>query len=211
MKNDLIIDFETMSPDANNCAVIDVAAMVFDWERFTSREPYTLKDIRNVTRFKLSVAEQVKNYNYVVTSDTLQFWSELPSEVRAKITPKKSDLSVEEFTKQFMDYLNKAPKIDYWWSRSNTFDPIILARLFDSQGARNQIENKLKYWKVRDLRTFIDAKLDFPKINGFCPFEDDDKWNKTFKQHDSSWDVFADVLRLQAIARAENDLEQVTL
>jgi hypothetical protein len=209
MKNDLIIDFETMSPDANNCAVIDVAAMVFDWERFTSGEPYTLKDIRNVTRFKLSVAEQVKNYNYVVTSDTLQFWSELPSEVRAKITPKKSDLSVEEFTKQFMDYLIEGPNIKNWWSRSNTFDPIILVRLFKSQDMLSALESKLKYWAVRDTRTWIDAKFNFPKENGFVPIDNEEVWEANFKKHDSSWDILADVLRFQAIARAEADLPQI--
>jgi hypothetical protein len=36
-------------------------------------------------------------------------------------------------------------------------------------------------------------------------------WETTFKPHDSSWDILADVLRLQAIVRAENDLEQVVL
>ena len=33
MRNDLIIDFETMGQDVNKCAVIDVSAMVFNWDK----------------------------------------------------------------------------------------------------------------------------------------------------------------------------------
>ena len=62
---------------------------------------------------------------------------------------------------------------------------------------------------VRDMRTYIDAKFNFDTANGFCPIADQQKWDRAFKKHDSSWDVLADVLRLQAIARAENDMEQI--
>ena len=64
---------------------------------------------------------------------------------------------------------------------------------------------------VRDMRTYIDAKFDFETKNGFCPVSDDEAWDRTFKAHDSSWDVLADVLRLQAIVRAENDMEQIEI
>jgi len=35
----------------------------------------------------------------------------------------------------------------------------------------------------------------------------EEKWNKSFKKHDSAWDILADVLRFQQIHRAENDLD----
>jgi len=41
------------------------------------------------------------------------------------------------------------------------------------------------------------------------PVSDVDYWNSAFVAHDSTHDVAADVLRLQAIHRAENDLEMV--
>ena len=121
-----------------------------------------------------------------------------------------TDITVKEFVDQFIDLVSEH-KISHWWSRGNTFDPPILTRIFDDQGKKNELNKHLKYWAVRDMRTFIDAKLDFPKENGFPPFEDTVKWEKIFKKHDSSWDVLADMLRLQAIARAEDDLEQVKL
>ena len=202
----LIIDFETMGKDAGKCAVIDCSVMVFDFDRFLTN-PYTIASISQTKRFKLSVTDQVKNYGFDIDKSTLQFWEEQSPEVRANIAPKKSDLTVKEFVKQFHEFLIESPKVDYWWSRSNTFDPIILSRLFAAEGKLLHLDEYLKYWRVRDTRTFIDAKLNFPKENSFAPLVDSDKWNKVFKKHDSSWDILADVLRLQQIYRAENDLE----
>ena len=209
MRHDLIIDFETMGKNSQNCAVIDCSVMSFSWDKFLSNEPYTIRDITKTVRFKSSVPNQVKDYGWIVEADTLDFWQQQSKEVRSKIVPKSDDLIVEEFVESFHKYLINCPKIDCWWSRSNTFDPIILSRLYISQGRQHHMDEYLKYWKVRDTRTFIDAKLNFPKENSFIPIKNVDLWNQVFKKHDSSWDILADVLRMQAIARAENDLEQV--
>jgi hypothetical protein len=212
MRNDLIIDFETMGQDVHNCAVIDMSAMVFQWDKFTSNDPYNLSDVFKVKKFKLNVSEQVKKFNWVVDKSTLDFWSQQDSEVRKNIAPKSSDLSVEDFCKQFTDFLIDGPKIDFWWSRSNSFDPVILERLFKSQNKVNHLQSHLQHWKVRDTRTFIDAKFDFGlKKNGFNPCANEEKWDSVFKAHDSAWDVLADVMRLQSITRAENDMEQITV
>ena len=212
MRNDLIIDFETMGQNVHDCAVIDMSAMVFQWDKFTSNDPYNLGDVFKVKKFKLDVSEQVKNYNWVVDKGTLDFWSQQDSEVRKNIAPKSSDLSVADFCKQFTDFLIDGPKIDYWWSRSNSFDPVILERLFKSQNKVPHLQSHLQHWKVRDTRTFIDAKFDFSlKQNGFPPVANEEKWSSVFKAHDSAWDVLADVMRLQSITRAENDMEQITV
>jgi len=210
-KTDIIIDFETMSADSTNCAVIDCAVFVFNWDKFVSDDPYKLKDVLTAKRLKLSVKEQVKDYDFKISESTLEFWAGLPSDVRAMIKPHADDLNVTEFCQSFMDILIESPKISHWWSRSNTFDPVILARLFRSQDKLNHLEGKLPHWSVRDTRTWIDAKFDFPKNNGFCPVSDEARWDQVFKKHNSSWDVWADVMRLQAIARAELDLPQVEI
>lgn len=207
MRKDVIIDFETFGKNATNCAVIDCSMMFFEWDKFLSDNPYTIRDLANAKRFKLSVKDQVKNYDWKVDQSTVDFWEQQPSEVRKRIVPKNDDLSVSQFSEEFISALSKEGKIEYWWSRSNTFDPIILQRLFDSQNRLLHVEEYLKFWRVRDTRTFIDAKLDFPKKNAFVPIQDEEKWNTFFKQHDSSWDVIADVLRMQTITRAEHDME----
>ena len=77
--------------------------------------------------------------------------------------------------------------------------PIIDANgnIFAGTGLGNQNIGKIKLVNFEN------------KQNGFTPIADSEKWDKIFKAHDSSWDVLADVLRLQAIVRAENDLEQI--
>ena len=108
MRKDLIFDFETMGQDVTDCAVIDVSAMVFDWEKMVSDDPYTLKLISlRCRKFKLDVSKnKCKDYGWKINESTLKFWSEQSKEVRANIAPKTSDLSVADFVKQFTDFLD---------------------------------------------------------------------------------------------------------
>ena len=208
MKN-FIFDFETMGKIVADCAMVDCSMFVADTQKMLSDNPYTTRNIVDIKKIKLSVKDQVDNYGWKVYEDTLQFWQSLPEEARKHIKPLKTDLSVKDFVDEFTNFLIQSGKIDYWWSRSNTFDPFLIWRIYESQKKSATINEYLPYWRVRDIRTYIDAKLDFPKKNGFVPIADEEFWNKVFVEHDSSWDVLADVLRMQAIIRAENDLEQV--
>lgn len=205
----LFFDFETMGKIVADCAMIDCAVFVADTEKMLSNKPYTMENIVDIKKLKLSVKDQVDNYGWKVYDDTLQFWQSLPADVRKHIKPLSNDLSVKEFVEEFTNFLIQSGKIDYWWSRSNTFDPFLIWRIYESQKKTPTINEYLPYWRVRDIRTFIDAKLNFPKVNGFVPIQNQELWNTNFKQHNSSWDVLADVLRMQAILRAEEDLELI--
>lgn len=206
----LILDFETFGQNPTSCPVIDCSYFAFDWERFFSeREPYTFAElIESIQRLKLDVTEQNKKYGTIVEQSTLDFWLSQSKEVRQLIKPGPHDLSVLEFVELFTDYLDSVGPISKWWSRANTFDPVILERLFNYVGQRDVLQKYLKWWDVRDIRTFIDAKFDFKlKKNGFCPFDDETKWNEVFMTHNSIHDTAADILRMQKIVRIENDLK----
>jgi hypothetical protein len=205
----LIVDFETMGQNVFDCAIIDCSVIIVDTEKMISDNPYKLNDISLVKKFKLSIKDQVDNYKWIVYKDTIDFWLSQPDHIKKNIKPLSSDLLVKDFVEQFLLYLINNGKVQYWWSRSNTFDPLLLWRLFNSQNRYTQMNEYLPYWRIRDIRTFIDAKLDFPKKNGFVPIIDQEKWERVFIEHDSTWDVFADALRMQAILRAEKDLEMI--
>jgi hypothetical protein len=205
----LMLDFETMGQNVIDCAMIDCSMMVFDTEKMLSNDPYTSKSISDVKKFKLSIKDQVDNYGWKVYNDTIKFWMSQSDNVKKYIKPQSSDLTVKECVNKMHDFMIDSGKMDYWWSRSNTFDPILIWRLFNSQDKYVHMNEYLPYWRVRDIRTFIDAKMEFPKKNGFIPVQNIDFWNKVFEEHNSSWDVLADVLRMQAILRAENDLEMI--
>jgi hypothetical protein len=85
---------------------------------------------------------------------------------------------------------------------------VLIERVMNELGQHHLMNEYLKWWRVRDIRTWIDAKLNFPKRNGFIPVADIEYWENTFIGHDSTHDVSADVMRLQTLHRVENDYEQ---
>lgn len=203
------MDFETLGQNAQKVPALDCAYSTFVWERFLD-EPYSFNElISSVNRVKLSVEEQVKVYGAKYTQDDLKWWQNQPKEIRKNIMPSEHDATVQQFMNAIIGYLKNSEKIEYWWSRSNTFDPIIMWRLAQYVDQDLLLNEYLKFWRVRDVRTFIDAKFNFTTKNGFVPVTDEEWWNNNFNAHDSIHDVAADILRLQAIHRAENDLKQV--
>lgn len=210
MRQDFILDFETFGQSVFKCPAIDVSYATFDWGRFIDN-PYSFEELVDevVVKNKLSVEDQVKNYGCSFTQEDMKFWAQQSKEVQKNIAPTKNDLTLAEFFDIFIPYLRDAGKIEYWWSRANTFDPIILDRLAIGDGRNLLMHEYIKYWRVRDTRTFIDAKFDWTTKNGFIPITNESYWENTFRAHDSAHDVAADILRIQAIHRAENDYEQV--
>lgn len=211
MNQHFIFDFETLGQDVFQIPMLECSYVVFDWDRFTSDNPYTLEELVSLScKDKLEMVHQVQDHGAKYTQRDLDWWLSQSEEAKKVLRPSKSDVRAEVFINNFIDYLKQAGKINYWWSRSNSFDPIILQRWGTIVGRQEEISELLKFWLVRDTRTWIDAKLNFPKKNGFIPLADEEYWNNTFVHHDSRFDIAADILRLQTIARLENDMEQPT-
>ena len=210
MRTDFILDFETMGQDALRCPAVDCAIGTFVWERFLD-EPYTFEELTSghCERLKVSVADQVKNYGAKIEKGTVQFWEKQDPKVRQHIKPLSTDLTQEEFCDKFIGYLANQPKIQYWWSRANVFDPLILWRIMTDCNRHHSLNEYLMFWRVRDTRTFIDAKFNFSTKNGFVPVQDTVYWEQAFEEHNSVHDIAADIMRLQTIHRAEHDLPQV--
>ena len=203
------IDFETMGDDVlEPCAAIDMSIIVGDTDKMLSDNPYSCKDLVLAKRFKLSIADQVTNHGFVVQDSAVKFWQEVSPEARKHIKPSKEDLTVEQFINELINHLNSIGKFDYWFSRGNTFDPIILQRLFKVIGKTYTFKEYFRYNRVQDMRTHINAKMDNPVTTNIIPIQDDQFWKSVFVEHDSCWDVLADLLRYQTILRLENDLEQ---
>ena len=204
-----IFDFETMGQDVFQIPILDCSYMVFDWDRFITDKPYSLIElVENAKHDKVKVKEQCEIYGAKFTKRDLEWWESQGDEAKKILKPSKDDVSVGIFIDRFISYIENKT-IGYWWSRANTFDPLILQRWATIVGKFDIITQYLQPWLVRDTRTFIDAKFNFPKVNGFVPVSDEQYWNKTFIKHDSRFDIAADILRLQAICRAENDLEMI--
>jgi|TARA_B110000902_G_scaffold128968_1_gene150274 hypothetical protein len=214
MSKHFIIDFETIGQNSREVPAIDCSYTTFDWERFTEN-PYSFAELVNgMEQAKFDIKDQMTEHGCTYNKRDLQWWLDQPPELRQNMKPSVDDLTAAQFMEKLIDYLRSEGKIDYWWSRSNSFDPVILERIAQNANKTSLLGDHLKYWAVRDTRTFIDAKFDF-KVpggkNGFVPVSNVAKWEYNFKAHDSKHDVAADILRLQTIVRAEADLEQIEI
>ena len=209
-RHDFILDFETFGQSALKCPGIDVSYYTFDWGRFLDN-PYSFEELNDlIVKDKLSVEDQVKNHGCSFTKEDMKFWSLQSKEVQKNIQPLSTDLTLSQFFDKFILYLRQSPKIEYWWSRSNTFDPVILDRLAISDGRNFLVGEYIKFWRVRDMRTHIDTQFNWTNVrNGFIPIANEEYWNEKFRAHDSTHDVAADILRIQAMHRAQNDYDQV--
>lgn len=208
MKQDFIIDFETIGQNAMKCPIVDAAFVVFDWDRFLT-DPYSFEELTSMVQTtKFDVKAQCDN-GCSFSKDDLAWWQRQSEEAQQNLKPSKKDLTIQEFSVIMFRYLREVGKIEHWWTRGNTFDPVLLERVMNDLDQHLLMNEYLKWWRVRDMRTWIDAKFNFPKKNGFTPVADEEYWSKAFIGHDSTHDVSADILRLQAIHRAENDLEMI--
>jgi hypothetical protein len=134
LRLDFIFDVETMGQSVFDCPVLDVAYAVFDWERFSSN-PYSFEELTTLVQYdKLSIEEQVNKYDCKVSTSAINFWQRQEPAARKKILPTKEDLTFSDFCDNLFKYLRESGNIQYWWSRSNTFDPIILWRLIRKEG-----------------------------------------------------------------------------
>ena len=207
-RKDFIFDLETIGANVFVCPVVDVAYTIFEWDRFIE-DPYTFEEVAStVQTLKADVNDQMQNYGTKFNKADVEWWERLPKLARDKLNRTENDLTVVEFCDTILAYLREQRNIDYWWSRGNTFDPVILNRLMLATDNMPTMDQYLKFYKVRDVRSHIDAKFDYTTRNGFVPVSDESYWSTAFIAHDSSHDVAADVMRLQTIYRAENDMEQ---
>lgn len=201
MDQHFILDYETIGQDVFTAPVVNCAYFIFDWSRFTSDEPYTFNElIKHVRVDKFDIKSQMNRDGCSFKKSDLEFWNQNP-EAKKQITPSDEDITLDKFVKNVYDYVY-GKKIVRWWSRSNTFDPLLLHRNFRDYWTRHALDEVLPFWLARDIRTFIDTSFDFKmKYNNFCPIDNVDLWNQYFIPHNSVHDVAADVLRLQRIVR----------
>ena len=143
MRNDFIIDFETIGQVARKVPVIDCSYLVFSWDRFLEN-PYSLHELKVMAKkSKLSIEDQVKNYDFEYRKEDLNWWMEQPKIVRKNLTPKPDDLTVKQFMEKLIIDLRGSEHIDYWWTRSNTFDPVILEHLAMSVERQSELNELL--------------------------------------------------------------------
>lgn len=195
---EILIDFETLSLNPNNCAVLRFSYLLFE---FNNDINYGFNDILKKTRsYNISVNDQVENYGLKIDKDTLNFWQKtLPSHLNFKDT-----LNLSNFFENLLHDLVDV-KIDRWWSRNNLFDPIIFYRLAEQATAAKGLETKVKFKinNIRDVRTFMDAIASENTSFVENPFEFD---LGSYIKHDSAHEITLDYLNMNKAYQLLNDI-----
>lgn len=198
-------DYETLSQDQFTCIAFNYAYFLFDWDRFT-KNPYTAEELLDSIQVaKFDVSEQ-KKLGWKTQKKTVEWWMSQEKEVKMQALPSEDDITLEDFKNKLNYYLNGI-KVNNYWNRGCDFDPVIFKRMMIAADNEEIFEKNLPYWSLMDVRSFINGSTDFKYRNDFVPMEDEDKWNRIFKKHNSKHDVMADILRLQIVTRLRNGLD----
>jgi hypothetical protein len=111
MRTDFILDFETIGQCARLAPAIDCSYTTFTWERFTD-QPYSFQELVNtIQKSKLSIKDQVTNYDFSYKEEDLNWWMQQAPEVKKNIKPLPTDLTVPQFIETVISYLRKSEKI----------------------------------------------------------------------------------------------------
>lgn len=203
---DWIFDFETLGTNPAKHIAVNCSSLRFDWSRFCSDNPYTLRELIPMVNFYKFDLEEQKALGWEIDKRCVkEFWMKQAPEVQAQLKPSKNDLMLAKFAKNI---LNDVRDLNRWWARGAALDAPMLLKIMDQTGDQEAFEYYAAHWKFSDTKTWFDAKFNFETRNDFVPVADEEFWDKVFVKHDSRFDVAADVLRLQTVHRVENDMEQ---
>lgn len=196
-KNSCIYDFETLSNDAYNGVVVNLAVLKFDETRFVSN-PYQFEELVGAAKYiKFNVEEQVKEYGREIRKSTLDWWKEQGPQAQKQIRPSSDDVSISELY-EFLTLEVQIQKCDRVYTRGNNFDPVLVGSLLRHFGR----EDPARFWTVRDTRSLFEGMTYGHNIKStFIPEGLEDK----FLAHDAKHDVAMDVMRFQYLVRLLND------
>jgi hypothetical protein len=194
----LIFDFETLSQNSCKGVVLCGAFLDFDMNEFMDN-PYTFRSAFGKTKFiSFDVSEQARNYKRVIDKETISWWEEQKKQKPPGTfdfilrPPKETIVSISQLLPFIKTHYSE--KYDRIFTRGS-FDGILLESIFRDC---NQ-ESPIPYWKMRDVRSFIEGLLitDTSGIkNNFIP----PGLNESeLILHDPRTNVVLDLLRLQAV------------
>jgi DNA polymerase III epsilon subunit-like protein len=191
MAESLIIDFETLSQNPINGALVSCALLTFEMDTLLVNG-YTYEELLSkVEYFKFEVKSQVTNWNRKIDPKTLEWWKQQSKDALDSIKPSEEDKQLTEFIPWMVSHFNRN-KLDYIFSRNNTFDPVIV------QSICSDLNLPLPYdwWKIRDTKSFIMGLTYTAGIkDNFIPAEAEHK----YVEHDPRHDVVLDVMRMQTL------------
>lgn len=204
MRNLLFYDCDSLSKNTQIGMVVDFSFFLADEKKMLSDNPYTMKTLAEVKKFKISTDDQKEN-GLKTQKSVVDYWKNLPEDLK-RISSTKNDLTIEQFVNSLLMYVNSEPQIHFTIVNNKSIQPLFLDNMFKITG--KSIYEHFPINRCIDLQTYIISKTE-TTVFDFCPVDDEDFWVKYYNKNNSSWDVLSNVLKYQAILRAEHDLENI--
>jgi hypothetical protein len=186
-------DIETLGTKAG-CVIVSAAFLVFDFNETKTFDEY----VNDALYIKFSVKQQ-KDAGRKIDPDTLNWWKKQDDVVRRELMPSAKDVSLEEGSKQIIEYLaergiNKgSEKRTYRFCRGQDFDIPIM----DDAMATVGMKLPGAFWNSRDIRSFISGAL--MDLTATTLYKDDREYKTIpgFRMHDARHDIAKAVIEMQ--------------
>ena len=187
MKN-FIFDIETLAVKPRSAVILSIGAVCFDYEH-----PKTFEELTKSGFYvKCDVREQLAAGGKT-EEDTMAWWKKQSDEAKKVLSPCIADRKMFQALAALNQWLTFHNKYDFEkdliWSRGAAFDfPKIEYQCDNNGGTPN-----LNYWKVRDIRTFVDTLAG--STSGTFPI--DESLLPGFVYHDPLHDAAKDAVIMQ--------------
>lgn len=186
-------DIETLGKEVG-CVIVSAAFLVFDFNEEKTFQQY----VDDALYIKFSVSDQKAKGRHI-DPDTLDWWKKQDDVVRRELMPSGRDVSLEQGSKQIVEYLekhgiHKSNEKRVWrFCRGQDFDIPIMSEAMKSVG----MALPGAYWNSRDIRTFISAAL--LDLTATTLYKDDREYKTIpgFRIHDARHDIAKAVVEMK--------------
>lgn len=186
----LVFDYETLSNNPLGAPVISLGAIIGNWEDVSYENIKALE--KDAFYCTIKAKRQADVYGLIPNKETIRWWSE-QNEFAQNMLKSDSKIEVEEHCKQFIDWcISKGlTQKTMTYIRAPQFDYTIMANVFAKCG----FPIPFNEWKVRDVRSIIDAT--FGTENGYVPNFRETLEDHGLIEHFAVHDVIKDLLQLK--------------
>ena len=186
----LLLDYETLSNKPLSAPVISLGAIIGRWEDVN---PDDIKGLeKNAFYCTIKAKRQVEQYGLKVSADTVRWWSEQGEFAKAMLES-TDKVEVEDHCRLFTEWCiaNGITQKTVTYIRAPHFDYTIMDNIFEKCG----FPIPFNTWKIRDVRSIIDAT--FGTDNGYVPGFRETLVDLNLIEHFAIHDCIKDLLQLK--------------
>ena len=190
----LVFDYETMSNNALNAAVVSLGAVICNWEDIDVDDALDTVERLEKDGFycNIKLQGQYEKYGLECNPETIRWWSK-QGDFAKEMLQSKDKVTVEQHCQMFIDFciskgLTQKTAV---YIRAPHFDFTIMQNVFERVG----FPLPFNHFKVRDVRTAID--IVYGTDNGYVPGFREELPRLGLTEHYALHDCLKDLLQLR--------------